>query len=80
MTLAALRAKLLGRIHWAAVLAALPTIAGVLADPDMLALLPANYAHALTFAGCVLQLMTRAVTAVRSIATPLPREDSNASQ
>lgn len=57
------------RAHWAAIASALTTLAGILADPDMLGLLPAKYAHALAATGVVLQLLSRAIRA-------LPVEDS----
>ena len=56
------RAKaFLRRIHWPAILAAIPTVAGILSDPEALGLLPAKYAHVLAGLGVILQLLVRHV-------------------
>lgn len=49
------------KLHPAALLGLATTIAGVLADPALLALLPHKTAAIVTIAGAVIQAVTRAV-------------------
>ena len=73
MIVARLRARIAAlnaRIHWTAIFAALPTIAGLITDPDMLGWLPKAAARALTVIGIVLQMTTKAVQARHTIMQP----------
>ncbi|NUR18243.1 MAG: hypothetical protein HOQ12_01785 [Gemmatimonadaceae bacterium] len=51
------------RAHWKALASALTSLAGLVSEPDLLNLLPAKWAHALTVAGVVLLLFARAINA-----------------
>lgn len=47
------------RIRWSAILAAAVTVVGVLSDPHVLALLPAQLSVPITIAGAVIQAATK---------------------
>lgn len=49
------------RIHWPAIVAAIPTIAGMLLDPMMLNIVPEKYSRVLIAVGSVLQMFVKHV-------------------
>ena len=52
---------MLKKIHWPAVLSAAVSVVGILARPELLALLPGKTATVVAAAGCVAQLVSKSV-------------------
>jgi hypothetical protein len=66
------KAKPKPRPHTAGIVAALTSIAGILASPAVLGVLPTKYAAAVTIAGVVLQAFTKGVASGGTDLVPKP--------
>ena len=62
-----------GKFRWGSLLAGAVTLIGILADPHILALLPAQASVAIAVAGVVIQAVTKPVARKEEERTPQPR-------